>query len=152
MSTIIQSLIHMLVSVLFVLLAYAMSFAQDNSIVGKWKTIDDETGDAKSIVQIYEKNDKYYGKIVKLFRNEGEDPDPICDKCPEDDDRYNQKVIGMEIIRDMEQAGNKYKDGTILDPKKGKIYKCKLWIEDGNLQVRGYLLVFFRTQTWLREE
>lgn len=117
------------------------------SIFGKWKTIDDETGKAKSIVEIYEKDGKAYGKIIKLFREPHEDQDPICDKCS--DDRKDKKVLGMEIIRDMEKDDDEWEDGTILDPKKGTVYDCKLWVENGKLQVRGYIAFFFRTQTWL---
>ena len=125
---------------------------EDTSISGKWKTIDDETGDPKSIVEIFQKDDgKYYGKIIKLFRKQGEDPDPICDECDEDDPRYKQKLLGMEIITALEhdEDDNEYGDGEILDPKNGKVYDCKLWVENGKLQVRGYLLFFHRTQEWL---
>ena len=126
--------------------------AQHEDITGLWKSIDDETGEPKSIVEIYIENGKLYGDIVKLFRKPGEDPDPVCDKCDEDDPRYNQKIIGMTIIKDMEyqKDDNEWEDGEILDPKKGKVYDCKLWVEDGKLQVRGYVLFFHRTQEWLR--
>ncbi|HCY85066.1 MAG TPA: DUF2147 domain-containing protein [Desulfobacteraceae bacterium] len=134
--------------VLFITLVAAASAWAQTSIIGKWKTIDDETNEPKSIVQIFEKDGKYYGKIVKLFRKPGEDPNPICDDCKDDDDRKNQPITGMEIIRDLEKGGDKYKDGTILDPKDGKIYDCKLWVEDGTLKVRGYIAFFYRTQTW----
>ncbi len=129
-----------------------LSQAQDSkSIVGKWKTIDDETGKEKSVVEIFKKSDgKYYGKIIKLFRKAGEDPDPVCDKCDEDDPRYMKKLVGMEILTGLEQDGDEYDDGEILDPKKGKVYDCKLWVENGKLQVRGYLLFFHRTQEWLK--
>ena len=57
----------------------------------------------------------------------------------------------MEIIKDLKQDGDEFEDGTILDPKNGKIYDCKIWLEDKNiLNVRGYVAFFFRTQTWLR--
>ncbi len=137
---------------LIVLLALLVSpsFAQQDPIIGKWKTIDDETGEPKSIVEIYMRNGKFYGKIDSLFRKPGEDPNPKCDKCPEDDPRYNQPVLGMEIIKDMVKEGDEYVGGTILDPKKGKIYRCKLWLEDGKLMVRGYVAFFYRTQTWYR--
>ncbi len=125
-------------------------FAQQDPIIGKWKTIDDETGEPKSIVEIYMRNGKFYGRIDSLFRKPGEDPNPKCDKCPEDDPRYNQPILGMEIIKDMVKDGDEYKGGTILDPKKGKIYRCKLWLKDGKLKVRGYLAIFYRTQTWYR--
>jgi len=125
-------------------------FAQQDPIIGKWKTIDDETGEPKSIVEIYMRNGKFYGRVDSLFRKPGEDPNPKCDKCPEDDPRYNKPVLGMEIIKDMKKDGDEYTGGTILDPKKGKIYRCKLWIEDGKLKVRGYIAFLYRTQTWYR--
>ena len=130
----------------------AVSFAEDSSIVGKWKTIDDKTNEPKSIVQIYEKDGKYFGQITELFRKPGEDPDPVCDKCPDDDPRKDQLTKGMIIIKDLVQDGDEYEGGTILDPKDGKIYTCKLWVEDGKLRVRGYIAFFFRTQTWQRVE
>jgi uncharacterized protein (DUF2147 family) len=119
------------------------------TVVGKWRTIDDETGKPKSIVELYEQNGKLYGKIIKLFREPNEDQDPVCDKC--EDARKNKKIIGMNIITDMSKDGTEYSGGEILDPKKGKIYRCKLWVENGKLMVRGYLGFFYRTQTWTRE-
>ncbi|MFY0687080.1 MAG: DUF2147 domain-containing protein [Cyclobacteriaceae bacterium] len=125
--------------------------AASQSAIGTWKTIDDETGREKSVVEIFEKDGKVYGKIIQLFRLPDEDPDPICDECDDDDPRYNQKVLGMEIIKDMvlDKDDNEYVDGTILDPANGNVYDCKMWVEDGELQVRGYIAFLFRTQTWL---
>ncbi len=127
-------------------------FAQ-SSIEGQWKTKDDETGRIKSIVEITEKDGKYYGTIVELFRLPEEDQDPYCDKC--EDDRKDQRILGMEIVRDMEPSkkNNEWADGTILDPKKGSIYDCEMWIEDDDvntLKVRGYIWFVFRTQEWYR--
>ncbi len=121
-----------------------------NSIVGKWKTIDDETNEPRSIVEIFEKNGKYYGKIISLFPRLNEDEDPTCLECSKEDDRYQKKIIGMEILRDMQRSGDEYTEGNVLDPNNGKIYKCKIWIEANNLKLRGYWGPFFRTQTWLR--
>ncbi|MCE7864487.1 MAG: DUF2147 domain-containing protein [Bacteroidetes bacterium CHB5] len=121
------------------------------TIAGKWKTIDDETGKPKSVVEIVERNGKFNGKIVRLFRGPSEDQDPICDKCPPDDDRYKKKIIGMEILRNLGKDDDEYSGGTILDPNNGKIYRCKVWLEGNNLKLRGYLGPFFRTQTWLPE-
>lgn len=122
-------------------------------VVGIWKSIDDETGKAKSHVKIYlAKNGKYYGKIVKLLnRGADEEKDPSCDICPEGDYRHGQKIIGMKIISGLEKSGSTYGGGTILDPKKGKIYTCKLWAEGKDkLKVRGYIGPLYRTQTWHR--
>ncbi|MDY6820017.1 MAG: DUF2147 domain-containing protein [Deferribacterota bacterium] len=125
-------------------------FAQndDETILGQWKTIDDETGKPKSIVNLYIENGKLYGKIVKLFREEGEDPDPVCDKC--EGEYKNKKIIGMVIINGLTKEDNVWTNGKILDPEKGKWYRTKIWEEDGKLQVRGYVAFFHRTQEWVR--
>lgn len=139
----------------YILLSFILIFsisANAQDIIGKWKTIDDNTGKARSIVEIYKKGDKVFGKVVKLFREPGEDPDPICEECS--GKKKNQKVIGMEIITDMvfDEDDNEYDKGEILDPENGKLYDCKLWVEDGKLKVRGYLYFLYRTQTWLPAE
>jgi len=55
----------------------------------------------------------------------------------------------------MVQQGSKaeWEDGTICDPKNGKIYDCEMWFEPGKpneLKVRGYFYFVYRTQTWVR--
>ncbi|MCB0520482.1 MAG: DUF2147 domain-containing protein [Lewinellaceae bacterium] len=125
-------------------------FGQD--VVGHWKTIDDASGEAKSIIEIYkDKDGSYYGKIVKLFLEPNEDPDPICTKCPNDDPRYRKKINGMTIISSLEKNGTEYAGGEIMDPENGKSYNCKIWTEGADkLKVRGYWGFFYRTQTWQR--
>jgi uncharacterized protein (DUF2147 family) len=135
----------MKLSLIFIFSIISLSLnAQD--IFGKWKTIDDNTGKARSIVEITQEDGKAFGKILKLFREPEEDLDPICDDCS--DYRKDKKVIGMTIITEMAKDGAEWEDGEILDPENGKVYDCKLWLEDGNLKVRGYVAFFFRTQTW----
>ncbi|UII20964.1 DUF2147 domain-containing protein [Fulvivirga ligni] len=103
-------------------------------------------------MEIYKRDGKVFGKIVKLFRNEGQDPDPVCTECPTDDPRYGKKIIGMEIIKDLRKDGDEYVDGTVLKPDEGQIYKCKIWLEDGKLNIRGYWGLFYRTQEWVKAE
>jgi uncharacterized protein (DUF2147 family) len=124
--------------------------AEAQTIVGKWKSFDDKTGELKSIVEIFERGSKTYGKIIKTFPKPGADADPICTKCPTDDERFNKKVIGMEIIKEMAKDDDEYEGGQILDPEVGKVYRCKIWLENEELKVRGYLGPFYRTQTWQR--
>jgi uncharacterized protein (DUF2147 family) len=133
----------LLVPLLFLTLS-----VHSQSIFGKWKTIDDESGVEKSIVEIFEKEGKVYGKIVRIFPAPGDDPDPVCEECDEDDARYKKKIIGMEIITGLKHSNDQYSDGEILDPENGKVYRCKLWLEGTSLKVRGYWGPFYRTQTW----
>jgi uncharacterized protein (DUF2147 family) len=129
-------------------LFFVGSFLCAQDIAGRWTTIDDESGKPRSVVEITVNGDKATGRIIRLFRSPNEEQDPSCTKCT--DDRKGRKVIGLEIIRAMEKDGDEWEDGTILDPENGKIYDCKLWVENGELKVRGYVAFFFRTQTWIR--
>jgi uncharacterized protein (DUF2147 family) len=121
---------------------------QPGPVLGYWKTIDDDTNKPRSIVRIYEQGGMIRGDIARLFREPGEDPDPVCDDC--DGERRNARILGMNILWDLEREGDAYEGGTILDPGNGKTYRAKIWEEDGTLRVRGYLGPFRRTQTWLR--
>jgi len=133
---------------LFVLLLVTTNCLSQNNILGKWTTIDDASGEVKSVVEIMERESKVFGKIVRLYPAPGEDPDPVCDQCPDDDVRHNKKIIGLEIIQDMIWSDQELTEGSILDPESGKIYQCKIWLEGTDLKVRGYWGPFFRTQTW----
>lgn len=127
------------------------SFALNaQSVLGKWKTIDDETGEPKSVVEIFERGGKVYGRVVKLFRKPNEEQDPVCKECDEEDPRYKKKVIGMEIFNG--QVNEEYTEGEILDPTNGKVYRCKMWLEGKDLRLRGYVGFFYRTQTWIKSE
>jgi uncharacterized protein (DUF2147 family) len=120
------------------------------TLLGTWKTIDDETGEAKSHVELYEDKGKVYGKIVKFLRA-NTDPNRVCDKCT--DWRKGQKIMQMMIVRDLTLSGSTWKGGKILDPEKGKEYSCTMWFEAGKpneLKVRGWIGPFFRTQTWFK--
>lgn len=119
-----------------------LSFAQ---IEGKWKTIDDETKQAKSIVEIYKKGDQYYGKVSQLLIKPA---NPNCVDCK--DDRKNKPILGLEIIRGLKKDGDEFSGGTITDPKTGKTYKCTITRKGDQLNVRGYIGISLmgRTQTW----
>lgn len=127
------------------------TFAQ--SVVGKWTTIDDNTGKKKSIVELYKYNNQLFGKIVHLYPREGREENPKCTKCT--DDRKNKPLEGLQLVRNLTWSGSEWKGGTIVDPENGKIYNVKIWLDEkdqNKLNVRGYVGPFFRTQTWIKAE
>ncbi|WP_420996434.1 DUF2147 domain-containing protein [Cupriavidus sp. 30B13] len=134
------------------LLASAAALAQ-SSPVGAWKTIDDNTGKPRGLVEITESNGVYSGKLVKSFVDP-EGRSKVCDKCT--DARRDQPLIGLTIISGVRKTGdNEWSGGEILDPENGKVYKTKMSLtDDGNkLNVRGFIGISLlgRTQTWERE-
>lgn len=133
---------------LFILLILPLTVVSQG-VFGNWRTIDDETGEAKSTVSIYEQEGKVFGKIVNIY-NEA-DKNALCDTC--EGEEYNKPVIGLVIIKNLEQDGEYYENGTVFDPERGKKYKCKLALSEDDpnvLEVRGYISFFYATQYWER--
>lgn len=126
------------------------------SVEGYWKTVDDQTGDDKSIL-LLEKSDngEITGRVVKILKtDDGSDPETrVCDKC--DGERKNKRIKGMTVMWGIKKTGdNEWSGGKILDPKTGSIYNVKFSLEDSGdkLNVRGYIgfSLFGRTQVWYR--
>jgi uncharacterized protein (DUF2147 family) len=134
--------------------ALPSAWAAQNSPVGLWKNIDDESGKPKALIRITETNGVLQGRIEKLFRGPNEDQNPKCDKCS--GARKDQPIIGMSILDGLRKDGDEYSGGEILDPNNGKVYHSTVELEDGGkkLKVRGYIGIplIGRSQTWLRQE
>jgi uncharacterized protein (DUF2147 family) len=127
----------------------AMPAAALDSIVGKWKTVDEKTGKVVSDVEIYQQGGKLFGKITGLAEpNDPQGKPKMCAKCTGAD--KDKPIVGLVIIKDLSASGDRYKDGTIMDPEDGKIYKAEVWTEAAKLKVRGYLGPFYKTQTWVK--
>lgn len=130
------------------LLAVSPALAADPPL-GKWNTIDDKTGKVVSEVQLYDQGGKVYGKITGLTEpNDAQGKPKTCTKCEGAD--KNQPIVGLVIIKDLAADGERFKGGTILDPEDGKVYKAEVWTESDKLKVRGYLGLFYKTQTWTK--
>jgi uncharacterized protein (DUF2147 family) len=139
------------VSVLSLAFAAARAFAADATPIGVWKTIDDKTGQPKSIVEITEQNGELSGVVKEVLQSE-QGPNPVCKEC--EGDRKDKPVVGMTIIWGMKKDGDEWSGGKILDPKNGKIYGCKMHLTEGGkkLEVRGFVgfSLLGRSQTWDR--
>ena len=128
---------------------FATQVMAQTPILGEWITVDDNSGEQKSVVRIYQAdNGKYYGDIIELF----DDPNAVCVECVGAD--HNHPIVGLTIIRDMQLVGEELKNGKVLDPDNGKLYYAKVYLKDGKLVLRGSLDkagLLGRSQTWLRK-
>lgn len=125
-------------SIVILLLGLTALSAQ-NQFTGKWTTIDDKTGEAAGLVEIYKADDGlYYGKLVDTF---GED----------------KSAVGTMIVRGMKYEDGKLTGGKVYDPDSDKIYYCTIKYDAkkkelnlrGSLDKRGLL---GRTQTWVNKQ
>jgi uncharacterized protein (DUF2147 family) len=136
----------------FGLLAAPLAAQAQETPVGLWKTIDDETKKPRSLVRITEKDGVLTGKIEKIL-----DPGKADAKCVDcTDARKDQPIQGMVILSGLKKFDAEWGEGQILDPNNGKIYKSKAKVIEGGkkLEVRGFLGIALlgRSQVWLREE
>jgi uncharacterized protein (DUF2147 family) len=131
--------------------ATQLSAQTSDSIVGTWKTFDDDTNLPAAIVQITEKNGVFSGVITKILDLSAL---PNCEKCT--DNRKGKPVLGMEILTGLKRTGDSYSGGQILDPDDGEIYRAEMKLKDqgGKLDLRAYIGIplLGRTQTWIREK
>jgi uncharacterized protein (DUF2147 family) len=132
----------------------AASAAAQMTPVGLWKTIDDDGKTEKSLVRIVEAGGAVSGRIEKLL-DPKDNPNDVCDKCT--DDRKGKPIVGLTILRNLKQGTDDktvWEGGEVLDPEDGKTYRARLKPLNGGkeLQLRGYLGPFYRTQIWIRVE
>ncbi|MBV9756076.1 MAG: DUF2147 domain-containing protein [Alphaproteobacteria bacterium] len=83
------------------------------------------------------------GRIVGITRDHPGGPGPT--------DVHGQPQCGLTIISAAKRSAPDAWTGTIEDPRNGKRYHARLWLDDaGRLNVRGYvgLPVFGETVVW----
>jgi len=135
-------------SLILFVLGLNLSLAQ--GVFGRWKTVDDQSGEARAIVHVYEENGSMYAVIEKLLDKGRENA--VCEKC--EGVKKDQPIVGMKIMEGLKESSDgEWKGKTLLDPETGTVYRCKVWLNPENrdeLKVRGYVAFLYRTQTWHR--
>ena len=122
-----------------------------NSPAGLWRTFDDKTGKPAGLLRIYEQDGAFFARIQASPAETA--TGERCTACV--DERRNQPMAGLVIMRGMRFSDGKYRGGDILDPRSGSVYHCQFHLEAGGtrLVIRGYIGIslFGRSQTWTRE-
>jgi uncharacterized protein (DUF2147 family) len=138
---------------LFLLLiaaSFLINFLQtrsEDAIIGEWYNTEK---DGK--IEIFKEGDQYHGKLVWLQEPE-EDGQPKLDKNNADLSKRDRPLKGLRLLEDFEYRGGTWENGTIYDPKNGKIYSSTIKLKDKDvLEVRGYVGISLigRTVEWTR--
>ena len=138
---------------LLTFLTAAPAFAQPPSPAGRWRTIDDKTGVAKSIVVVRIVNNELEGTVERIFSPPAPSENPICEGCP--GDLNGKRMVGMRVVWGFTLDGTNWVGGRVFDPEGKKTYKGKIRVVDNGqkLDLRGFVGIplLGRTQTWIRE-
>ncbi|OJJ22522.1 hypothetical protein BKI52_07525 [marine bacterium AO1-C] len=85
-------------------------------------------------IQIYKRNQCYYGKIVwrRVPRKDSENPDPQL---------RSRRVLGITFLYNFTYDDGEWIGGKVYNINNGRTYSGKLWLEDGGktLKMRGYI-------------
>jgi uncharacterized protein (DUF2147 family) len=143
---------HLLSAVATFLLLAPASPVHAQTAAGVWQQIDSATGKVGALVTFADRGGVFSGIISKLFLDPGDDPNPLCRKCP--DGQRDKPILGLVFIQGMRRSGLAYQGGTILDPDSGTLYSASMQLsQDGDtLTVRGYIGIplLGQSQTWKR--
>jgi len=117
-------------------------------ITGLWKVPDEHDGIVKSIVEIYEEDNMYYGRVAQVLDSSRH---THCENCV--GDKKDKPLTGMRILDGFTKTANGGIDGTVLNPGSGKTYSCYLELETPDrLKLRGYIGMpaFGKSLYWTR--
>jgi uncharacterized protein (DUF2147 family) len=121
--------------------------AQAASIDGDWLT---PKGGAK--VHIANCGPKLCGVITWLKNPNDKTGQPAKDAYNPDPTLKSRPVVGVQILRNMQPAGDgRWTGGSIYNPGDGKTYASKMILDPtGVLKVQGCVSVICVTQVWTR--
>lgn len=122
----------------------------EDGIAGLWKSRDQNSDKPRSLVAIYKYQDKYYGRMLATYDEDGKINDTILeqkDKAP--GVVGNPPYCGMDFVYNLEKEENSEKyEGKIIDPEHGKVYNVEAWISGDYLIIRGKLWIFGKNIPW----
>lgn len=126
---------------------FFISLLAQEDIGGFWKSLKDD-GSPQCIFGVYEYDGTYYGRIIGTYNDEGKMLDTIYKPIGKAAGIVDTPhTCGLDIVYGLTLNAWRYV-GKIVDPTKGNIYNCEVWAQDGNLIVRGKVLMFGKNITW----
>ena len=137
-------------NILMMSMYFVFMISAQAQVTGLWNSTDHIDDTERSVVEIYEQNGKYFGRVQKLL------PAATVTHCTGcEGDQKNKSIVGMVIMSDIIKNGNKGADGKILDPTNGKWYSCDIeLVSPDKLKVIGYLgfPMLGKTMYWNRDK
>lgn len=132
------------IAIIFLQIVTFQAHAQE-SIEGIWLT---EEGNSK--IEIYQSNDKHFGKIVWLDQLNDKNGKPFTDQNNPNKNLRNRKLMGIDMLEDLQYRNGRWY-GKIYAPKRGlkmDVVLVALGMDklELNISYRG----FTRQQIWTR--
>lgn len=138
--------------VLFAMMSGAAHADKKNGTFGIWLT---DGGESK--VEVYPCGASLCGKIIWLKEPNYGTAHPLAGQAKRDRNnknkaRHTTPIIGLQILSKSKWDADdqRWEDGEIYSPKKGKTFESRIWLDGAKLKVRGYSGWLHETKTWTR--
>ena len=123
--------------------------AQSDDILGIW--LEEKK---KSKIEVYKKDNSFFGKIIWLKEPLDEQGNIKLDKKNPNNSMRENPINGLVIMKDLKyKKKGEWSDGEIYDARSGKTYSLEVYMKNVNkLDLRGYIgyTLFGKTTTWTR--
>lgn len=142
-------MIKMKKGLFFILVFFITISMNGQEVLGTWNSRDEKTGEIDSVVEIYEKNNELFAKIIDI--TDPELKNGLCTKCK--GSKKDKPALGMNILYKLTKKDNKWVGGYGLDPRTGNYFNVYIKLVNPNkLKVRGYagIPLFGKTVYWDR--
>lgn len=127
--------------------AFAATAQNNTSPLGKWKTLDDKTGKAMTVTEVYmTKNGTMAARIVENLGLPA-----TCADCS--GEHKGKPTVGMLTLWNLKEKNGVWGGGDGYKPSEDTKFKAKsIKVIDGGkkLEVTGCKSIFCRTATWVR--
>ena len=141
----------MLRSLLCISFVFIAFMNQAQSVEGYWLNSDPRNDKPLSVINIYQDNNQFFGKITELYQYPANDPNPICTACS--GAKKDKPWIGLVILERFTANGNTLEGGTLLIPRFGVTLPCTLIFDPtkpDELTVEGKIGFVKKSYIWTR--
>lgn len=122
--------------------------SDSDRIIGVWLNNKEEAQ-----IEIYEKENKFFGKIVWLAEPNKKDGTPKTDLYNPNPELRNREIMGLDVIANLKDDNGEWVGGKMYIAKKGHMVNCKMKLSEGNEKLfitvsKG--MFFSKKITWIR--
>lgn len=117
-------------AILLILLSlWTYTSSAQQALSGTWRLDDAKTGKALLHLRFVQQVNGLQAVVVAIPAASPLAKSKNCDFCPSNDPRRGKPLLGMALLTGLQPTGNRWVQGSWLDPEKGFTYMANLQAE-----------------------
>ena len=127
--------VKFVVVLMFAFVSGAFAQSGEGAIIGRWES------DKKDVrMEFFKSGSEYQAKL--LWGNQIVESDSVTSKKDVKNPNASLRsrdILGIVSVTGLKWDGEEYTGGKIYNPPSGDTYKCKVWVKEGKLYLRGFM-------------